>query len=839
MPLRRDLTPTSSWDASSRVAAWPEQEPLLGNGRDGSESSEASSDMPLGEQAGQADDPAALLEMLRQHGIFEPPQTSSPAWTTSREVTRTGTRLGRTLIAVWASTLVLAAGGYLGWLQWVSHRHAQAAQLVAEAKADTLEGDYAKLVDAERLLRLARDKHPRSLEIPRLELFMHTERVLESGSRDLSSLRTSLLRAEHLHVDAAYVAAARAVLTAYSGTAQDAEAALKQALEQAKGEPELLYVAGRLQQRMGQADASARLQAAAAAAPDLLAASLALAEAQQDQGHESEALAAFEAVLKRQPGQLRAPLWRAFLTADSEDKAHALHALDAVSRQARAGAPIDRILWALSRSRLLQRSGDPVHAGEALREGLAAGASEPRLLALVASEARRAGQMGLAQQAASQAVSAAPSVLAYRGLLASILIERHDGQGAFSLLAALPADEPSLFGMRARAALQTGEPQALRAALDALEAQSASGRAGVEVSSLRLRLRAALEPSPRVLQEAKALLHRSPGDPEALRAMGESALALHEPQEAVSAFTQLVAMTPDDAEAHHLLGRARRMAVDAKGAEASLRRALELSPGYAAALVTLGGLLLDTGKYEQADAVYQELATRSVRDGRLGRAEALLGLSRIEDAQAQLVGLPDAQRDTPAARETGAKVALARHKPGEALTLLRPLLEGEARRASTLSLYGDALYAAGQVNPAAGAYDAALELDAGFPEALLGRGEVNLRAERFQEAIEVLEKAKAALESRLRAPELRARMLTLLGRGYVQREKKHDLEVARDMLREAVKLPKPPADAFFWLGEALGGRITPESAAAFKRYLELEPQGEYVARSKRALGPLL
>src|SRR4029077_8920101 len=155
MPLRRDLTPTSSWDASSRVAAWPEQEPLLGNGRDGPESSEASPDMALGEQAGQADDPAALLEMLRQHGIFEPPQTSSPAWTTSREVTRTGTRLGRTLIVVWASTLVLASVGCLRWLQWVSQRHAQAAQLVAEAKADTLEGDYAKLVDAERLLRLA------------------------------------------------------------------------------------------------------------------------------------------------------------------------------------------------------------------------------------------------------------------------------------------------------------------------------------------------------------------------------------------------------------------------------------------------------------------------------------------------------------------------------------------------------------------------------------------------------------------------------------------------------------------------------------------------------------
>jgi tetratricopeptide (TPR) repeat protein len=428
---------------------------------------------------------------------------------------------------------------------------------------------------------------------------------------------------------------------------------------------------------------------------------------------------------------------------------------------------------------------------------------------------------------------------AYRALLANILIMRHDGQGAYNMLAALPADEPAVAVMRARAALLTSDPQALRVALDALDAQVGNSKPGVEIASLRLRLHAALDPSPKLLQDGKALLHRTPGDPDALRALGEIALALREPRDAVSAFAQLVAMTPDDAEAHHLLGRAKRMAVDTKGAEASLRRALELAPGYAAALVTLGSLLIDSGRYEDADAVYQELATRDVRDGRLGRAEALLGLGRIDDAQAQLSGLPEAQRDNPAARETGATVALARKKPAEALTLLRPLMDGETRRPAVLALYGDALYAAEQVNPAAGAYDAALEIDPEYPEALLGRGEVDLRAEKFAEAVEVLIKAKAALDNRLRGPELRVRMSTLLGRAYVQRAKRGDLELARDLLREAVKQKSATADTFFWLGEALGGRITPESAAAFKRYLELEPDGDYAARAKRALGPLL
>jgi thioredoxin-like negative regulator of GroEL len=841
---RRDLTPTSSWVAPSVVATWPAQEAL------GASESSAhipiavdggalTPDLPLGEKAGQADDPAALLEMLRARGIFEPPQASSPVWTGQHELPRTGTRLRNTLITAWATTLVLSGAGYFGWQQWVAHRHADAAQLVAEAKADAFEGDYAKLIDAERLLRLARDKHPRSLEVPKLELFVHAERVLESGSNDLSSLRASLLRAEHVHVDQAYLAAARAVVALHMGTPSEAEAALKAALDVAKGEPELLYIAGRLQQRLGQNDASARLQAAVAAAPALTAAALALAEGEQVQGHESEALAGFEAVLKRQPQQLRAQLWRAFLTADAKDPAQAMSALDAVSKDAHAGAPVDRILWALARARVLQRKGDLAKAGEAARDALTAGASDPRLLALAAGEARRTGQLGVAQQAASQAVSAAPGVIAYRVLLASILVERHDGEAAWNMLAVLPADEPALLVMRARAALQTGEPQALRAALAQLEAQAPNVKPGIERASLRIRLHAVIDPNPKLLQDAKALLRKTPGDPDALRALGESGLALRDAREAVTAFQQLVAMTPDDAEAHHLLARARRLAVDPKGAEASLRKALELSPGFVAAMVTLGGLLLDTGKYEEADAVYQALATHSVRDGRLGRAEALLGLGRVDDAQAQISGLPENQRDAAASRETAAKVALARHKPGEALTLLRPLLEGEVRRASALALYGDALYAAAQVNAAAGAFDSALAIDAEFPEALLGRGEVDIRAERFQEAVDVLEKAKTSLAARLRAPELRARMLTLLGHAYVLRAKKHDLETARDLLREAVKLPNPPAESFFWLGEALGGRITPESAAAFKRYMELEPQGDYVARAKRALGPLL
>jgi tetratricopeptide (TPR) repeat protein len=845
---------STGWDAPSVVAHWPEQEALSDDVTDLRDRAlnapqvdaaaiaaplpEPAADLDLGAEAGQADDPEAVLAMLRAQGLYEPAGETSPAWTERAAVERGGTRLRNTLIGVWVSALLLTGGGYFGWLQWVAHRHAQAAQMVAEAKAAAFDGDFSRLIDAERLLRMARDKHPRSLDIPRLELFVHAQRVLENGSRDVSSLRIAVARAEQAHADAAYVDAGRAVLAVYAGTAADAASLLAQAQKSAKGEPALLYVVGRLEQRTGEAGAANELQAAATAAPDLIAAQIALAEQAEQAGREEEAIAAFEAILKRRPDHLRARLWRSFLRVDRDDPQKTLPALEALSKDARASAPIDRALWSLVRARLHARQGQRPDAIKALNEAFAAGASEPRWLALIAAEARRLGQLGLAQQAAGQAVALAPRAVAYRALLASVLIERKDGERALSVLSDVTATEPALLLMRARAALLVGEPDALKSGVSAIETYLADHAGDVAASALSIRLHAAIDPSAKLLADAKALRKRAPGDPSALRALADTALALHAGDEAKSALEQLVASSPDDAEAHQLLGRARRMAGDAAGAEASLRRALELTPGYPAALTALGSLLLDEGKYQDADAVYQDLCKQSQLSCRLGRAEALIGLRKLDDAQVQLSGVAQAQQSSSAVRETAARLAIARKKPGEAIELLRPLVDAGTRETMTLVLYGDALYAAEQVNPAAGAYEAALAIDAELPEALLGRAEVHLRAERPGEALELLDRAKASLATRLRAPEARARMLTLFGHAYVQRAKRGDLEAARDALRQAIAL-SPPAEAYFWLGEAVAGKITPEAAAALKHYLELEPSGPYAARARRSLGPLL
>ncbi len=810
-------------------------------------------DLPLGDDSGHGDDPDNVLESLRVQGIFEPPEEGEgedlaaggapeeAVWAAPQEVARGGTRLRGALIGVWALTLVLFGGGYYGWHQWVGKRHREAAELVVQARAAAFDSDYAKLVDAERLLRLAREKHARSTDIPRYELFVQTQRVLENGSRELSGLRSSLVRAERLGADARYLGAGRAVLAAFSGGGEEATKLREAATKSASGDGELLYVAGRLEQRLGLPGAAGHLEAAVAAAPELRAATLALGELAHDGGSRLDALARFDAVLKKQADHLRAGLWRAFLTADEQELDAGLAALDGLRTRATAAAPIDRVLWSLSRARLLTRKGELESAGKAVAEALSSGTNEPRLLAMVAEEARRTGQLSLAQTSATRAVAAAPSSLAYRVLLARVMIERGDGARAMDLLAKLPAEDPGVLMMRARAALQSGEREALESGLAALEGYPEEGEAKLAVRALSLRLQARLQPTMALLRKARRLVKRAPGDPDAARALGEVALELREPRDATRALEQLVAAAPDDAEGHYLLARARRMASDGAGAEQAYRRALELSPGHRDAMVGLGGLLLDSGKYAEADALYQKLVSAGTGTlfGRLGRVEALLGLGRLDDAQVQLAGLPEKLRDGRAARETGARLALARRKPGEALTLLRPLAQAEGVKPATLALYGEALYAADQVNAAAQSYERALQADGTLPEALIGRAQVHLRAERPGDALGLLEEAQDVLETRLRGPDVHGRMLTFFGHAYVQRGKAGDLDRARRVLLEAIDLPGITPEAHFWLGEASGGRRTPEAAAAFKRYLELEPKGRYAERARRALGPML
>jgi tetratricopeptide (TPR) repeat protein len=567
-------------------------------------------------------------------------------------------------------------------------------------------------------------------------------------------------------------------------------------------------------------------------------AQLALAELAYDQGDREAAQRAVNAALLADPEQLRARLLRLFLSADDADPASVRRDLARLDPAMKKAGNIDRALSALVRARLLRRQGDSEGAAKAVTDAGNAGGDEPRLLAWVAREALALGKLPLAQNLASQALSAAPDVAQHRRLLARILIDRNDGEHALQLLEKLPADDLDAQIMKAQAALIASDPAALKAALEGLAQMPASKRElATTTGALRVRIEARLTPGKAVVDRARALVRSAPGDAAALLALAEAALAAHDPHTAQNALKQRFAVAPDDPNAHVLLGRARRMALDAAGAEASFRRALELAPGSSDAMIALAELLLDEGKYADADSVYQELATRggSTVLGRLGRVDALAGLGRTADAEVQLAAIPEAQADTAAVRVSAARLALARGKAGDALTMLRPLADDNPSNVQIVALYGDALLAAQQLEAADKAYAAALALDSELPEAVLGHAEILLRQGKAKEALPILQKANDVIAQRIRPPALQARRLMLLGRALFARNKRGDAERGRDALREATKIPGAPPDSFYFLAESLGGKNNPEARAAYQRYLELEPGGQYRDRARRAV----
>jgi tetratricopeptide (TPR) repeat protein len=780
------------------------------------------------------------LQLVARYGLFEQPRgAQGPDWAAPHEVEARGTRVRNALIGLWVFTLLACVGGYFGWQAFVEQRHARAAAWVQDARSLMQRGDHAGLVDAERLLRLAREQHPASTDIPLEALLLQVERVLEDGERDLAALKSALGRAPVSTEGKAAQDVASAVIAAFSGDRALRDKLLDQALAGAPGDARRLHLLGRLEERLGRPQAREHIEAALSADANLIPARLALAQLALDAGERSDALARVDSALAVHKEHLRARLLRMFISADDQDPAQLRAAIAGLGDAMKLAGPIDELLAALIDARLSRREGQTDAAIKAIERASALAVDEPRLLAWVAREALAVGKPALAQTAAGRALSVAPDVAPYRRLMARVLIERADGARARELLDKLPAEDAEAQIMKAQAALLEDDENALRAALTALT-QLPAGKAEsmVLVGALKVRLESKLTPSKAVVDRAKALVRSAPGDPDALLALAEAGLAAHDPATASGALKQRFAVAPDDPSAHYLLGRARRMAADAEGAEASFRKALTLSPGQNDALLALGGLLLDEGKFEEADAVFQELASRggSALSGRLGRVEALIGLGRSADAQVQLDGLPDAQRQHAAYRTAAARVALARGKPGEALAQLRPLLETQTDKPALFALYGDALLAAEQLEGAAGAYDKALDLDPGLPEALLGAAQVKLRANKPNDALPLLERAKSALADRIRPPALRAQRFMLVGQAYLARNKRGDADNAKQVLHEATKIDGAPAEAHYWLAEALGGKTNPEARAAYQRYLELAPSGKYAERARRAAG---
>lgn len=806
-------------------------------------------DVVAGATFGKEEDVNKVLTMLEDAKIFEPPTRITEAvWARRGDTVKSGSRIGRALMVVWGLAVLLAVGGYLGWQYYVNKRHAEAGRLLAQARSEAQIGDHAALVDAERHLRFARDLNPHDANVPTLLLFVQAQRALEEGSFDAGYLTPTVNAARRAHSDAAFIEIAQAVLKAAETDTAAARESIAAALRARANDAFILYLAGRLEQRLGDTTATEHLAAAVQRDPALIAASIALAETKSDDGQREEALALIDAALQRSPNHLRAKLWRTFLSADDADPNTGLREVEQLATRLTVGAPTDRVLVELARARLLRRKGDTAAAGQAVDHAMEAGASEPRLLALVAAEARGAGRLDRAQQAASLAVQSSPSNADFRKTLAQIQVERRDGVGALATLRGMSTQDPDVLILSARGALLVGTAESLQAAATALDQfVTEHPDAATEAKALRIRAKIHLGDTT-MLPVARQLMTDAPGDPTVSLALADAALAGRDTRLATETLTQLAAAAPDDAEVFYLLGRAHAMAGDATHAEENFRHAMQLSPLHNEALIELSQLYMGLGRYEDADRSYQELTHRAGLSsgaqastlGRVGRVDALVGLGRLADAAVQLEGVRSADRDLPQVHIAAARLAIAQGRAGEAVTHIRPLTENAATKsATTLALYGDALFAANQVDVATTTYDAALVLDATLPEALIGRARVAIRAERAEDALAYVERIQTSLTTHVRPPSARAMMLYIVGRAKLlevrARFRNAARAAARDALREATSLAGVTPEAFFWYGEALSDADAVAARSAYSRYLELAPQGEYAARARRAV----
>ncbi|MCA9603505.1 MAG: tetratricopeptide repeat protein, partial [Myxococcales bacterium] len=812
-------------------------------------------DVASGASVGAPDAVPEVLRLLGEQGVFEapdgwvppdeaaagrrshrpPPNPDGTAalekWTPSKDVVRPGQRMARSMSVLWVVGVLLVVGGYFGSRYWIDQRHAKATRLIAESVAHALRGDHRDLIDAERKLRFARDLHPQAAETMKTLLFVQSERALEEGSFEPGFMRPTLARADADGLKAPELDAAKAVVAQADGDISGAKKFIEAARNASPKDGRILYIAGRLEQRLGDAAAPEDLEAAMKGSPAPTAAAIAYAESLADDGRSEDAMRVLDQVLASNRGHLRASLWRALIAAADEDADAALGRLDGLVKHLDVGAPTDRVLAGLTRARLLRRKNDAAGATAAVDEAVKAGAQEPRLLGLVAEAARSLGLVTRAQAAAMDAVARAPMNPDFRKLLAGILLERRDGVRALRHLEGLSTDDPTVLTMSARAALLVGTEKLLQQASETLSAYiDKHDDANVEMQALALRQAAALGQADTALVRARTLRKASPEDPAALLALGDVALAAHQAAEAKAALADLVNLAPSDADAHYLLGRAQRLARDLGAAEASFRKAMELSPTHVGARSALGRLLVEAGKYEEADKLYEALAREvgsvegadNVVIGRLGRAEALLGLGRVTDARSQVDSLTEEQRKFESVKLMSAAISVAEGKPGEAVVLLRPLAEAEGAAAETIVLYGNALAEAGQTDVANQQFDRALAIDAAFPEALVGKANAAVRAERPKDAHKYLDAAEVALETRVRPDRLKAELYTLRGRAFIL-EGRPKVEAARAVLRQAVNTPGVPNDAYFFLGESLSAANSPEAFDAYAKYLELEP----------------
>lgn len=149
-----------------------------------------------------------------------------------------------------------------------------------------------------------------------------------------------------------------------------------------------------------------------------------------------------------------------------------------------------------------------------------------------------------------------------------------------------------------------------------------------------------------------------------------------------------------------------------------------------------------------------------------------------------------------------------------------------------LTARGEELQARGHTALAASYYRRALEIDPDYAPALVGMGDGFLRAKKYADAMSSATRALQLARGVDARPGLEAAAIYQMGRVHYERGER---DAARNLFRQSISLKGTPAEAWFYLGEALSSDNSPAAREAYEKYLQLVTKGNLADRARRAI----
>jgi predicted TPR repeat methyltransferase len=188
---------------------------------------------------------------------------------------------------------------------------------------------------------------------------------------------------------------------------------------------------------------------------------------------------------------------------------------------------------------------------------------------------------------------------------------------------------------------------------------------------------------------------------------------------AAEIYRRVLAVMPDEANAHHFLGLALYLLGDVREGVDHIRRAIDIFPGYADAHNNLGNILRQQGLLDDAAQAYERaLALRPDDADMLNNVGTILrARGRTEEALAMYQRALERSPDHADALHNLGNALLALDRDDAAIEAYRRALLLRPYHGASYNNLGTALHCVGRVSEAAELYKRWVELDPENPEA--------------------------------------------------------------------------------------------------------------------------